>query len=311
MPTDPPRDLYDPEYSISAVQPVAGRACPIIHEVVAHGTEVFDSCLRVASESGKGEPLDVHVAIFFAFHRLLESIDAANGLVRMGHVASSRLPLRSAFEALLALEYMLQADTTNRAYAFLVGQMHSRLRECDLQTAGTDARLALERDAAAEGMTCSIDLNADAPKARAKIEAILQTPRWRAAAEAWETARRSPNHRPAWYSLFGGPKNLRELAGKVERRYLYALVYRSFSETTHAADLSRVFSAGEGMVRFGCIPDWRHARDSAALALYLGTTASRQVLTRYRPSDLVHHVYWFKTKIKAVFIAMADSTLDP
>ena len=311
MPTNPPADLYDPEYSVAAIRPLAERACPAIREVVAHGVEVFDRCLRVASESGKGGPLDEHVAVFFAFHRLLESLDAANELIRLGRVASSVLPLRSAFEALLALEYMLQADTTNRAYAFLVGQMKGRIRECDLQTAGTDARLALERDAAAEGMACTFELNADAPKVRAGIEALLQTPRWRPAADAWDAAKLAQRgRRPAWYSLFDGPKNLRELAAAVRKAYPYALLYRSFSEHTHVADLARVFSAGEGMVRFACIPDWRRARNPSAMAMYFGVTASRQVLTRYCPSEVVNHKYWYATKIKAVIHAILDSPHD-
>jgi hypothetical protein len=60
---------------------------------------------------------DENLVLLQTHHHIAEQLDAIAVLVRASAVESSKLHLRAIFEALLTLEYVIQADTRRRAYA--------------------------------------------------------------------------------------------------------------------------------------------------------------------------------------------------
>lgn len=81
------------------------------------------------------------------------------------------------------------------------------------------------------------------------LKTLLKKPNW-AEADAGLTATRKKNNgrRPAWYQMYGGPRNLEQSAAAVQpnRSGQYALLYREWSETMHAVNVARQLGKGAG-----------------------------------------------------------------
>jgi hypothetical protein len=55
--------------------------------------------------------------------------------------------------------------------------------------------------------------------------------------------------RVEWYSLYNGPRNLRELATYLNKKTLYDMLYRRWSKTTHVANTNHLTGPTEEEVR--------------------------------------------------------------
>lgn len=128
MATSPPSKLLDRDFSKAEAREQIDAAVPLLEEVVNYGLAVFARC------SVRPDGRDENAAILLPFHHLLEMIDGVQVLVAAAAPIPARLPLRSAFEALLAIEYITQADTVRRAYAYLVGTSTSAWPSTALST---------------------------------------------------------------------------------------------------------------------------------------------------------------------------------
>ncbi len=72
----------------------------------------------------------------------------------------------------------------------------------------------------------------------AGLEALLNKPDWREAADEFEAARKRLRRRPEWCQLFDpeAPGSLEELAVRVGCGGQYEILYRYWSATAHAGD---------------------------------------------------------------------------
>jgi hypothetical protein len=96
-----------------------------------------------------------------------------------------------------------------------------------------------------------------------------------------------------WYAVFGGPKNLEQIAEKLELPYWYEVLYRESSNIAHASHLTRNFRKAE-------IDVLRNAADLvtiAEMAIHIGIDASEQMLSFYRPGELTNFWQWYKREI--------------
>ncbi len=139
--------------------------------------------------------------------------------------------LRSLFEAYLSMHYLMEKKTLykRRAYAWMVANTHARIdrfRKLDPQTSRGEAlRRELGKD------EVQIDLDAlPSDSVRDAIDNSLQLLDHnegyrRGNAEYLETKRRRKGLLN-WYSLYGGPNNLRQLAAHLGHMGQYEFLYR-------------------------------------------------------------------------------------
>jgi hypothetical protein len=104
--------------------------------------------------------------------------------------------------------------------------------------------------------------------------------------------------RPPWYSLFGGPANLRELAIQLGEGADYLVLYRTWSRTAHATDLYRQLTAGsDGVASVRVVRNPLGISTIYQHACVIGIESARIVLEHYRPGEMKQHARWFMTKI--------------
>jgi hypothetical protein len=171
----------------------------------------------------------------------MEAIDGVAILISQGAVQPCDALLRSGFEALAGIRYIMAEDSYRRGVAFFVSEIHrhiKRFRQCDPDDEmGKDMRRRLP----AESVAVILD-QLPAQEARQRVEdmrADLEQPPLKAINQEWQRVKAASKGDPAWYSLFGGPKNIQQLAEKVNLTVWYEFLYRQWSGFTHAANCLR------------------------------------------------------------------------
>ena len=106
MPTSSPKGLLVRDLSKAESREMVDAAIPLLQEVVNYGLAVFARC------SARPDGHDENLAIPLPFHHLLEMIDGVQILIAEAAPVTARLQLRSAFEALLAIEYVTPVRTS-------------------------------------------------------------------------------------------------------------------------------------------------------------------------------------------------------
>jgi hypothetical protein len=298
---------------LSPVQPktksILGQFGCLIDETRAFGTHV----LQWHMDSAVGG--DDVVPISLSIRHILELMGAVSSCVKNANIDPCKIVLRAMLESFLGLTYMLQNDTRRRAFAFLAVEAHQRLkhlRMLDLSTEEGKKYLSLVRDdenASSFSPRISPEMIATAIN---NAEEFLQTEGvGEALTEIINLKKTKKKRNPNWYSLYGGPANLEELATTVGHQLLYAFFYRYWSRSTHGIDviqgkLGRSASGRPGIFQLE-IPTDAQALTQITATLALATY--RLVLTKYSPSKIADLDKWYQSEIRNMFMELTKTRL--
>lgn len=232
MPTEPVFDLLPGERS-DEVQRLLETLADGIAEVVRFGTHVF----VWHSEASAGRRDEV-VPVAMMLRHLLEMLDAVSALVRASIIEPAHLPLRSAFEAAVQIEWIIQSDSDRRGMAFMVWHAHHRIklyRQFDRAMQQGKELAAKLTGTVYDGIDASGKF--DLPAARANMESVLIKPHYQEAAHEYHKLQKERKRSPQWFQLFGGPDSLEQLASRVGMPEWYQILYRQWSGVAHATDV--------------------------------------------------------------------------
>jgi hypothetical protein len=292
MPTDSFKPVLDRDLSRVAAREVINIISPLLQEVVNHASWAFRRF-----QTGSSGEVSVDVAPFLLFHHAIEMIDGVEVLLSNSCVTAAIPTLRSAFEARLGLEYMLEADYRNRSLAWLCVYSHERIGIYELVDPTTQGGIDFGRAWVAEHRD-TVPSHPDAPKGITNLQSFLAEPYMVPIEQEYQRLKKG--HRaPHWYSLFGGPTTLRKLATRLKRLTEYDALYRSWSGVAHAGDASSIAPASHG-------DTFRRIRYPAAinlvavLALEFLFQATKLMSDKFRPEGASIST-WFQQEIKPRF----------
>jgi len=266
-------------------------AGPVLRSVIDEAAGVFERCSQTAPDG------DDNLGILMPFHHGIEMLDGVERLLDASCLVACRPPLRSAFEAAWALRYVLEKDTKRRGLSYVLADLKERIRWYEQHDPDTNRGAQFVVD-------MKLNDSPDFPKpdveevrdARAKLECVFSTEQYADVDAAYQaTAARLKRSMPPWYSLWGGPTNLRELARYLGELDDYIIVYKAWSLTSHAVDLNR---------QLGKMEDGRGAAVSVvraplgmpnvySFACSIGVNMAKRVLQYYRADELARFGKWF------------------
>jgi len=123
------------------------------------------------------------------------------------------------------------------------------------------------------------------------------------AAEAeYQRLRSAGTHKPRWYSLFGGPKKLEQLAHKVGLTAVYQVVYRILSGLTHGTDII------QGKISPGGIHQIRLPRDAQTVtqnAMTFAFELYRSFIRYYVPERERDFDDWYFREVRTIYTALS------
>lgn len=202
----------------------------LLDEVVNFGTHVFSWCL----EATPVQPPNLVVSTFV--HQFVETLDGAAVLIREACSEPAKLVLRSAFESMLGLLYILEADTDRRVRCYRFEDYQRRLSGLKGFDVKTPEGRDTQRMVASDSSGFSFSSFSDTSVAVKHLEEVLKAdPKMMPIEREWRTAKRK-NRSPTWFSLSEGPKNIKELARHLGFGVWYVRLYAPWSATMHARD---------------------------------------------------------------------------
>lgn len=309
MPTKPFEQLLYRELAKASAKEIIAIASPLLQELVNYATNAFQRC----QTSSTGKP-DEDLPILILYLHVIEMTDAIEALISQSCPIPAILLLRSSFEAQLAIDYILEADYQRRSFAWLVEYLHHRLNQYRMlgpsQQGGKDFLAALSADEIGRFMRAPLpDLP---PKAIENLESLLGTPNYQIAEAEYQKVKKTRKRMPAWYSLFGGPRSLRELAKHVNRPAQYDFLYRQWSRIIHAGDLSRFLRrTSKGDAAFKPLRNHEEMAQVSQYAASFILDATRKVLGKFRPGEADSVKRWYVAEVRDRYLMLSKVNLQP
>ncbi len=124
MPTEPSKNILDPESDINLAKPAIDLASQTLREAVNHGTTLYERC-RTTSKADADEAFPV-LALYLHILQMTDSIEV---LISNSCIEPAKLLIRSAFEAKLSLEFMNEKMTRTRGIAWIIRNLNQDLKD--------------------------------------------------------------------------------------------------------------------------------------------------------------------------------------
>jgi hypothetical protein len=298
VPTKPLESILYRELSKVEAKELIEVASPLLQELVNYATNALVRCST--SVSGK---VDEDVAIFALYRHIIEMTDGIEVLISQSCVIPAIPLLRSSFEAFLSIEYILEKDKEypRRSLAWLIGYVHERLdmyERFDPSTLkGQEFKKFLDQD-----KTMSIvkmPPSSEAQKAIADLKPILSKPHFKDVEKEYSSYKKARR----WYSLFGGPSNLRALAEYLKRGAQHAFLYRQWSTASHAQDLLPFLARTEkGESGIGSIRNPKEMKTVTSFASTFILGATRLIIEKLRPGE--NFSKWYMEEVRERYLVL-------
>lgn len=184
---------------------------------------------QAAMEAGKrGE----HIAPFVLYQHIIAMADGVAVLISQDRSAGSMVPLlRSMFEAVLFLEYILEGNYEERSLSWFCSYIHKSIERYELIDPSTPKGKELLKTLGEEGTLDSFHPDPAPGTVVEKLNRVLVN-------ELSEVEKKYKKGKDWYSSLDNGPSNIRELARHLHKMGHYLLLYRHWSSTIHASDAS-------------------------------------------------------------------------
>jgi len=304
VPTKPFEPLLYRELAKTSAREIIDIASPLLQEIVNYATNAFQRC----QTSSTGKP-DEDLPILASYLHVIEMTDGIEVLISQSCPVPAIPLLRSSFEALVTIDYILEAEYQQGSFAWLVQYVHTRLKEYEMldtsRKSGQDFLATLATDEIGDYM--KLPPMPDLPQAIENLESLLSQPNYQTVESEYQRLKRANHRKPEWYSLFGGPRNLRELSRHVGRGAQYDFLYRYWSQITHAGDLSRFLTrTSEGSPAFKPIRNPADIKDFSIVTAYFVLDATRKVLGKFRPGEERNFRKWYIQEIRGRFLTLVE-----
>jgi len=309
MPTEPHKDILYRELSLVQAREASPQASPLLQEVVNFASNALVRCVSY-SEGAE----NVDLAPLALYRHIMEMADGVEVLIA-GACPVPAIPiLRSAFEALLSLEYILEdnANYDRRSLSWLAGYLNKRIASYQSLLSNTargkEFLESIERDKTIRDFPLPPSDSIQA--AIANLTVVLDRDQFTEIRREFS----APGRTPHWYSLFGGPADLRELARHLRRHLQYDVLYRQWSMSTHAQDFSPFLTrSADGAKGIRGLREISSLKLMATFGIVFPLDATRLLIDHFHPGETWGD--WYLREVSHRFLqivggASKGSTVD-
>jgi len=297
MPTEPIREIYPETAGDAKVMEILGRWADGVQECVSFGTHVAKWCMDNPPWRDERS-----LPVLLSFRHALEILDSISVLIWHGLADPCKILLRSLFETWMGIEYIVQKDSGRRAMSFLVWHV-KRKRKSYLQLLENSPenkqfRAALEEDSLGlldnirpiDGISRYID----------RLNRLLGKPMYQKVDQEFERVQKAHKRNPNWFSLYDGPRDIKQLAEKLGHSGIYETLYRFFSATTHGMDVvdHKISRGDKGLTNIVQIRFALHAQNLTSLAISFALSLFRTMIKFHKPDCKPKLEEWYAREIR-------------
>lgn len=293
MPTEALETILYRDLSKVAENELIQVASSLLRELVNYSTHAYQRCV----DATKGEENE-DLAVIILYLHIVEMVDGVEVLIAQACPTPAIPLVRSAFEALLAIEYILEKNYVRRSLSWLAVYAHSRIKSYELLDPSTERGKQFQKTKVVDTIVKNIDLSDAATAAHERItnmRRLLNRPQFKDIEAEINNRKGMPN----WYQLFGGPANLEQLAQHLNRRAQYDILYRQWSSVSHAQDVSRFIRriiSPDPIIRV--LRDPSDLREVANFAATFILAATYLLLGKFRPNEKSSLATWYINEVR-------------
>lgn len=223
----------------------------------------------------------------------IEQADGISVMLKNSAIEPIKPLNRVLLENMLQLEYIVSDNITERSYAFLVGTIRNDLKNYLKLKKGTKENIVFiglfEKDSLIKNNPETDDSSVE--KQINLFHSTLSEDGYKEANAEYDKLKN-----PHWYALYGGPKNIREMAERQGRIMLYEIFYRTLSQNIHNTD---IFNNKVSVNQSDNLMYLLHFRNPHEAAKVIKDTINFLFLTNYIfleklfPADFISFLQWY------------------
>jgi hypothetical protein len=309
MPTQPYEPLLNRNMG-ELLKPVKEALSPVLKEAINYATHFYQR-IQTSRECENDETFPI-IALYLHIIQMTDSVEV---LISNGCAEPANLLLRSSFEAKLAIDYMLEKNTKQRAISWMTKNIIDLIEELEKINPSDSNWQELKTVVEQTGLGTIPD-SKGIPNLSDQIlkhKNDLKKPDYAEAYTEYLALIKKDKRRkhPEWYSFFDGPKNLKELASYLNQSEVYLTLYSSWSRISHASDARHLtLPLEDGTSILGPI---RNPLNS----IIIGTTAlstlleiTKSLTEKYRSYESSKFFKWYKKEIYQQHVILVGSELN-
>lgn len=294
MPTKPHEDII-PDYRDKLdLLAILSQYSSLIEETRNFGSHTLAWML------GKVKKGDHHLVIFQFFRRSLELLDTLSVLIRNSCIHPCQLILRSLFEILLSIEYLIQEDLEKKGRDYLIWLKHKELNYLKKHFKNdplyNDFAQTLKKDKVLKDKP--IDEISNIEEAiKAKIK-LIESDLYSSSENSYQKLKARQGKNPKWwFNLHDGPKDIIDLAHKLDRPAQYEVFYRAWAGYAHGTGFLDIEILKKDLIAIPQLRSPEGAEQITSMAMSLGLQIIKMVIQKYDNDKLNDFRLWYKNEI--------------
>ncbi len=266
-------------------------ASPKLQELVNYSTYAFLRCAEFAKNKENED-----LAVLVLYLHIIEMTDGIEALISESCINPAIPLVRSSFEALLSIEYIIEDNYEYRALSWLAEIARNRmdyLEDFDSETQKGKEFLKMKKN---DKNLFNITLPEKEIIKKMKIDPqkLLDSQKYKQIVAEFKRCKKEDKRKPQWYRLFnegGKLKNLKDLAYHLQKPVQYEKLYREWSKITHPLDLNRFFSRNKsGDIFIQRLRNPFLISDIANFTAIIILDATEKLLEKFRPGENIDNL---------------------
>lgn len=296
MPTEPIKELH-PGTLGNDVMEILGLWADGVQECVRFGTHVAN---WYSDKPVWKDERSLPVILYL--RHALELLDSISTLIRYGSADPCKILLRCLFESFMYVEYIVTDSTGQRAMSFLVCHAKDKRRSYLRMMPDSPERKEFIATLKKDSIEIHIDkvvIDGISQKIQ-NLEQLLAKPEYKEAVEEYKRVRKDDGRTPKWYRLFGGPKNIQQLADRLGHSGRYEILYRSWSKATHGSGLidGNISRGQNGLTNIVQIRNPEFAQNATSLAISFALSLFNTMVEFHRPEYNAKVSEWYLREVR-------------
>jgi hypothetical protein len=252
----------------------------LVADMVNYGSALIPRTFG-SSEKTLGDAVVIGVLL----RQVVAMFDALEVLMSNGAVHASNVQLRAMFEASVYIQWILAGEKDKKArYYYVFNLLRKRMWALRVQPESQEGK-AFRAVMAKAGLPVDESLGSVGKSQIAEIDRVLSQPEFAAASADFHLWKKHNARKPSWYSPLG-VANLRDLAERVGKEPIYAMVYASTSEVMHASSYEHHIRIREGKLTIEPIRYFGRFAEVFRFSTIIAMDVFMAVLRAYRPGEM-------------------------
>jgi len=252
---------------------------------------------HIVNEILKNKTLENHdISIIMLLRNHIEIIDGIAELTKVSSINNVERLNRILFESFLYIKYILEKDTERRGksyyYYYLLDVLKWLNRVKNNTTENIYLQGLIKQDVVLSNYTLPSFKSIDSEITTAKVN--IDKPIFSEVKTEYES--QSKKHRGQWYSLFGGPSNIKELAENLKMPALYEIIYRYGSKKMHSSDAVKDISYSDNGALISQLRQPGGANTTTMYCFFYTISIYRQIVKCFSIEDKVIESYYSSIK---------------